>query len=259
MSYVNLHANYPPASGLGNPVEEYEQCLTENDALKAVYQDELSRWTQQRKAFDAYVTAHRAWKKAADQRAGKAMGAASAYARAQNSYNAARAAWQERVTAYENARAYNRSLDEDDRRKRDTVERKYGVKFPADALCVEPGQRQAINRACEIASVKGLGYTFDIRGWPPCALAALNTCRPRKTVVHPGPRPTPPNPPAPPPPLRDPPREAADPGPKPPAPEYAYCKSPLGGGMATFGLIAVLAVGGGVLGYRAYKKRKKAT
>lgn len=257
MAYVNLHANFPPA--LGNPIEEYEACLERNQALADEHAIELAAYNERRAHHDAYLREVQAWKKANDRRAGQVMGLKSAYARAQNSYSAALKSWQTRVTAYENARAYNRDLDAADAEKRTRVERKYGIKFPSDALCVDQSQRADINRACEVASVKGLGYTFTGNQYPACAIAELNTCRPRKQVVHPGPRPTPPQPPALPPEVGPAPPPVPDPGPKPPNPPREACKPPRGsGGIATFGLIAVLVAGGGVLGYRAYKKRKKA-
>lgn len=257
MAYVNLHANFPPA--LGNPIEEYEACLARNQALADEHAAKLEDWKALRARYDKYLAELKAWKKANDKRAGQAMGLKSAYARAQNSYSAARKAWQARVTAYENARAYNRDLDAQDKEKRDRVERKYGIKFPADEWCTDPADRADIDRACEIASVKGIGATFSGGQYPPCAIAELNTCRPRKQVVHPGPMPTPPQPPALPPAVGPAPQPVPDPGPKPPNPPREACTAPRGsGGIATFGLIAVLVAGGGVLGYRAYKKRKKA-
>lgn len=254
MSYVTLHAQFPP--GLG--ATEYEQCLAQNDVLRSDYEAQLAAWEPQKRAYDIYKGDLKLWQDAIKKRSSQIAQAAATYAARMASYKAKRTDWEERMRAYQKALSYNRGLDAKDAAVKAAVEQKYGIKFPADGLCLDATQKSSVQRVCEATGVKGLGYIFSVRNYPACALNELNVCRSRATAVDPGPPPAEPTPPAaaPPPPPEPPP--VADPGPAPPAPKYLPCQKPAVGGIATFGLLAVLIVGGGALGYRQWKKRKKA-
>lgn len=255
MSYVNLHADFPPSlDGV------YEDCLARVDALRAEYERAKGIWAQKNASYQAYKKADAEWVAEAKRRGALAAQRDASYAAAVTSYNANLKKWQAAMAQYNADLAYNKALHNSDASRRAQVESKYGIKFPSDVVCASQAQHDYAARMC--MPIKGLGqnlnFDFQIPKYPACAVAELNVCRPRRTLKHPGNEPRPPSPPEPVPKMPSRPPAVPDPGPKPVEPAYERCVKPGGGGIATFGLITVLAVGAGALGYRAYKKRKKA-
>lgn len=252
MSYINLHAQYPAGFG----ATEYEECMAANNAVRAEYEAQVQVWQRKKKAFDIYQGDYKLWENAMKKRSAQAAQTAASYASKMQRYRAELEAWQKAVTAYKKARDYNAMLQSTEDRKRRAVEQKYGIKLPGG--CLDPAQKAEVKRQCEASGVKGLGYIFKLSDYPACALNELVVCVPRVPEINPGPEPMPPTPPAALPGAPPPPPVVADPGPKPPEPPYAQCQESFAGGVVTFGLIAVLVAGGGYLGYRQWKKRKKA-
>lgn len=262
MSYVTLHATYPqPTPALGTPLDDYHACLAANASTKGAYEASVKEWQRRKDAYDAYQDALKEWQREAKNRGALAAQRDARYASAMTSYKANLKKWADAVRAYVAALEYNKSISDSDGSQRARTEQNWGIKFPSDARCLDPAQRAKVNQLCEIASIKGvgLGYTFDLNAYPACALKELHDCRPLMTANPPGVRPSAPRAPDPLPPMPAKPPPAPDPGSKPRAPTLITCKEPhSAGGVTTFGLLAVLAVGGGIVGYRQWKKRKKA-
>lgn len=260
MSYVNLHTNL--GQDHVDPIAEYNRCLEEKSALKAAYDDQVATWRAKKAARASYEKAYAQYQLEWKRWSGAKAGAAAAYASAQASHAAALKKWQARNALYQSALAYNRSIGIANQQRREQVEKKYGVKFPSGADCISADQKRDATRIC-LSTIKGvggagLGYTFSFQQYPACALSDLNVCQPLRTVTPPGPYPPSPTPPPPAPPAPKPPTVVPEAGPKPPQPQYPTCTPPKSpkGAVTTFGLIAAVAVGGGFLGYRAWKKRK---
>jgi len=254
MSYVSLNTNIPP--GLG--ATAYEECEARNAAKHADFDPVLTAWEVQKVAYDQYKLDYKEWDNARQKRSSMLQQQAASYAGRMASYNAKMEAYETALAEYQQAVQYNRVLRAEDSAKKSQVERKYGIKFPSSALCLDATQKASVKRTCEAGGVKGLGYIFKVADYPACALNELNVCRPMKPEISPGAPPVPPTKAEPPPPLPPAPPVVTDPGPKPPSPKYETCQESSVGGIATFGLLAVLVVGGGVFGYRQWKKRKKA-
>lgn len=254
MSYVTLNAQFPMGA------TQYEECTLRNTALEDAYAPKLAAWQAAKANYDAYVKRYNAWKKEHDRWRGKAIGVATSYASAMASYSAAMKTYKEKLAAFNAAVAYNTNLDAADIEAKAKALENYDIVFMGGANCVDPTQKAEISRACEQSQVKGIGlglYLFDLKRTNPCILDKFNVCKPRKVATHPGNPPkepvkgTVPDPPVEPTPV-------TDPGPAPPGPQYEKCQESAAGGIATFGLLAILIVGGGALGYRQWKKRKRA-
>lgn len=258
MSYVTLHASYP-MSGLG---DAYSDCVARNAQSTEAYQLSLAEWKKAQAAYQRYQEQLTAWNKQSEERKRAEANQQSWYRSAQREYQLKKEAWEKARAIYVRDMTYNQNVSAKQAAARRAVEQKYNIKLPAD--CISSGQKTEMQRVC--SSVKGIGYVFSMGEFPACALAELPTCQPRRVVVDPGPMPEPPQKPTPLPPLGTKPSPVPKPGPAPPTPKLESCTRPeappaddrmAAGAVRTFGLIAILAVGGGVLGYRAWRKRKR--
>ena len=254
MSYVNLHAQFPMGA------TEYEACSARNAELQQSYEVALAAWDAKNAVYQQYLKDLKIWQDNEQRRRAKAAGLASSYASKLASYKAALRTYNEKFAAYQAVVDYNAGLDAADFAQKQRAMKKYGITSMGGANCVDPSQKPDIQRACEFSQVKGIGgpYLFDLTRTNPCLLNEFNVCKPRKVATHPG---NPPTAPTPPPATPDPepqPKPVADPGSKPTPPGYEQCRELSAGGIATFGLLAVLIVGGGAFGYHQWKKRKKA-
>lgn len=258
MSYVNLHASFPaPVKSLGVTEEEHAACLARNADATSSYEGALIRWKLKKRRYEASVALLNEWKRQAKIRGAKAASQGATYASRLTSYRTIHRNWKKAADKYKADLLYNKALHDDDAKQQSRVESKYGVKFPSQMVCINGSQKADMQRACDISQVKGLGWVFPSGQYPPCALAELNACRTRRTLVPPGPEPQPPEKPEPLPPMPAKPPVVPDPGAPTKKPTLETCEDPTRvGAFATFGLLGVLAVGGGVLGYRAWKKRK---
>ena len=276
MSYVNLPVHLPQLTnedlmgrGLGQEpsYEEraaaYNSCSTRNAETKQVFEQALTDWRRAKKAYDDYIVVKK-------RIAAANAGADSAYALRVASYNAQMrlyeptlADWQKKKKSYDAGVAYKAAKEAEQQSQARALAVTYGITLPTTGVwwCVSQSTKAQAQKDCERlkGAVKGMG-ALSATDYKACFLASMPTCISWSLPMNPGPPPEAPRSPGDRPPRQTHPPAVANPGPQPGEPALIDCgprpKAPAFG-LGTAGLLAVLAVGGGVLGYRWWKKRGK--
>jgi len=242
---------------------QYDSCRASNRELENAYADAMKAWKKARKAYAKYVIES---KKASAQN----RGIDTAYASKLATYNAkmrqyreAYAKWKSKADQNTNCIQAKRESDAQQQREARALAREYGVNLPTTGQwwCISAAQKKKSEEECAWMNqpVRGFG-ALNKSGYHACFLKNYPACKTWSCPSHPGKAPTKPTPPAAKQPHVPPPKSVPQAGPKPPSPKLTECgPAPVNPqmGIGTAGLLAVLVVGGGVVGYRWYKKRKK--
>lgn len=269
MSYVTLPIHLPRAIGAEASYEEqkavYDACVRTNRDANAAYEAAFKKWKAAKKAHEAFVLAA---KRASGQNAKLDADYASkqaTYAAKASQYKTAMATWLDKKARHDACVAQKQQSDLEQQRQAEAVAKTYGVTLPKSGTwwCISPTAKQKAERECAAVTqtVRGIG-ALNPAGLHVCMLKNYPACKTWSCPSDPGHRPRPPTRPGDPPKHVPTPPPVPGPGDKPKPPLSRECgPAPVAPamGLGTAGLIAILALGGGVVGYRWYKKRKKAT
>lgn len=274
MSYTTLpiHAPTPmqrTLMGLGAELSyeeqkaQYDSCRATNRELEQAYADAMKAWKKAKKARAAYLVE-------AKKVAAKNMAIDTSYASKLATYNAkmreyevAYAQWKSKADQNQNCIQAKRDSDAQQQREAEALAREYGVTLRKTGTwwCISASTKKKMEDECAAIrqTVRGVG-ALNTSGLSACFLKNYPTCKYWSCPSHPGRAPTKPTPPDAKKKHYPPPKSVPEAGPEPTPPTVTDCgPAPVqpAMGIGTAGLIAVLVVGGGVVGYRWYKKRKK--
>lgn len=274
MSYTSLPIHLPERNqavlmGLGAELSyeeqkaQYDTCSSANKELKKAYEAAHAAWKKARRAHMKFVV--EAKRVAASNQAIDTTYASrlATYNAKMRQYETAYAIWKKKADQNRNCINAKRESDAQQQREAEALAREYGVTLRKSGTwwCISASAKQRAAEECAAIRqpIRGMG-ALNTSGYSVCFLKNYPTCRTWSCPSHPGTAPKKPTPPDAKPPYRKPPTPVDKPGPEPPEPELTDCgPAPVQPqmGVGTAGLIAVLVVGGGVVGYRWYKKRKK--
>jgi hypothetical protein len=275
MSYVNLpfhipHEQQAALYGLGQEELSYEEqlarhqeCTATNKQVEADFSAAMKAWKKAKRAYEKYITE-------AKRAGAKNAGIDSAYASKMATYNAkmrqyeaAYAAWKNKADQNQNCIRAKRESDAAQKREAEALAKEYGATLNKTGTwwCISASTKKKAEEECAWMSqtVRGVG-ALNTTGQHACFLKNYPTCKYWSCPSHPGRAPTKPTHPGSKPPHVARPTPVDKPGRKPSEPTLQDCgPKPVepSMGIGTAGLIAILVLGGGALGYRYYKKRKK--
>lgn len=274
MSYTSLPFHVPDRQqamlmGFGAELS-YDEQKAQYDACSAANKAEEQAYEAARKAWKKAAAAYAKFLVDAKKAAAKNMSIDTGYASKLASYNArmreyeaAYAVWKSKADQNTNCIAAKKASDAAQKKEALALAKEYGVKLPTSGSwwCISAANKKKAADECAWMSqtIRGVG-AINPAGFHACFLKNYPTCKTWSCPSHPGLAPKKPTPPDAKPPHVAQPKPVDKPGPEPPKPQLTDCGPPPiqpQMGVGTAGLIAVLVIGGGVVGYRWYKKRKK--